>query len=134
MDKREEIPIIESLTTWLLSQNQQLECTLSEHKNYVNLHHGKDWLGVVTLIFPGQDQRQALQYDWYRPDDHWPLVYLDQDSRYYRTIWRLADPSSFPEILVRAMAIRDGSPVKWQEVYRPTESGIKLVEGENGEV
>lgn len=131
MGKPEEIPIIESLTTWLLGQNQQLECSVSDDKHYVNLHHGATWLGVVTLIFPGQDQHQGLQYDWYPHDHHWPLINMVPDARYYRAVWRLADPSSFPEILARAVALRDGSPVKWPEVYRPSETGLKLVEAES---
>lgn len=112
-----DVPIIQSLATWIQNQNQGFKMGVSESGSYVNVYHGKLWLGQITLIFPGQEQKQGFQYDWYSEHDTWPLIKLDPNSRYHRSIWPIADPTSFTEILAIAVALRDELPVAWYEVF-----------------
>lgn len=130
-----EVPIIESLSKWLKEHDPDLHVRMSENGQYFNLYHYLPkktvWLGHVTLIYPGQDLKQALQYDWYKPEDDWPLIDHDPKARYLRKVFSIADPAGFPEILETARNIRAGLSVKWHQVFRSTPKGIVLIEEES---
>lgn len=131
MDNVIKIPIIDALTIWLRDQNQNLRMTVGSGSRYVNIYHEKSWLGVVALIYPDQGEKQGLQHDWYSYANTWPLIHNYPDARYYRNVWQVVDPASFGGILSTALNLRDGTLVKWHEVYRTTAKGIVLLEKSN---
>lgn len=123
------IPIIESLMKWINEQDPGLELTMANSGSWFNIRQGKSRLGQVTLIFPGQELKQALQYDWY--EKAWPIIEGSANAFYYRMVYGIAEPNSFSEILNTAQSLRDGKEVKWHQVFIPHPKGLKLIEGTN---
>lgn len=111
-----EIPIIPSLMKWISEQDPTLDLELSDDQNYCNIRHGARFLGQVTLIYPGQEAKQGLQYDWY--NNLWDFIENHTGARYYRNVYSIVDPVSFTEILKTAQSLRDKTGVKWHQIFK----------------